>query len=221
MRRILNDNRGFSFIIPLTITIIIGFAVMAVGGYLVGEVDTVLEDTYPTNTKTGYIDVTYWHNATTNATRNITLTAPNTAEQLSGTVTKFYILANGSFPIYYNLTVNGVAVNTTSQLAKSQGYNHTLTALISGGSVKNGNNSLDFHWDVNSTESQIQIRVYGIYYASGDLRTNNQNETISLLGNITGGFGDVVDVEIIAIIITALAMAILTIMAVGTRRGMI
>ena len=48
-------------------------------------------------------------------------------------------------------------------------------------------------------------------------RTPNQNRTVNLLGNVTDGFSDIVDIEIVVIIITALAMAIFSIMAVGTR----
>jgi hypothetical protein len=51
-------------------------------------------------------------------------------------------------------------------------------------------------------------------------RTDNQNATIALLGNISQGFADVVDIEIVVIIITALSMAILAIMAVGSRRAL-
>jgi len=49
-------------------------------------------------------------------------------------------------------------------------------------------------------------------------RSANENKTINLIGNITDGFSDVVDIEIVVIIITALSMAILAIMAVGSRR---
>ena len=51
--------------------------------------------------------------------------------------------------------------------------------------------------------------------------TANEQDTINLLGNVTDGFSDVVDIEIVVIIITALAMAIFAVMAVGTRRGVI
>ena len=49
--------------------------------------------------------------------------------------------------------------------------------------------------------------------------TANEQKTIDLIGNITDGFSDVVDIEIVVIIITALSMAILAIMAVGSRRA--
>ena len=49
-------------------------------------------------------------------------------------------------------------------------------------------------------------------------RSELQNKTILLMGNVTDGFSDVVDIEIVVIIITALSMAILAIMAVGGRR---
>ena len=51
-------------------------------------------------------------------------------------------------------------------------------------------------------------------------RSDNENSTLSLLGNITDGFSDVVDIEIVVIIITALSMAILAIMAVGSKRSL-
>jgi len=51
-------------------------------------------------------------------------------------------------------------------------------------------------------------------------RSDLQNSTLSLIGNVTDGFSDVVDIEIVVIIITALSMAILSIMAVGSRRAL-
>ena len=51
-------------------------------------------------------------------------------------------------------------------------------------------------------------------------RSNLQNKTVSLMGNITQGFADVIDIEIVVIIITALSMAILAIMAVGSRQSL-
>ena len=51
-------------------------------------------------------------------------------------------------------------------------------------------------------------------------RTSTQNKTINLIGNVTDGFADVVDIEIVVMIITGLSMAIFAIMAIGTRRSM-
>ena len=51
-------------------------------------------------------------------------------------------------------------------------------------------------------------------------RSELENKTISLMGNVTDGFSDVVDIEIVVIIITALSMAILSIMAVGSRQSL-
>jgi len=48
--------------------------------------------------------------------------------------------------------------------------------------------------------------------------TDNEQSTIYLIGNVTDGFSSVVDIEIVVIIITALSMAILSIMAVGSRQ---
>jgi hypothetical protein len=52
----------------------------------------------------------------------------------------------------------------------------------------------------------------------GDSPTDNEQSTIYLIGNVTDGFSSVVDIEIVVIIITALSMAILAVMSVGSRR---
>lgn len=58
------------------------------------------------------------------------------------------------------------------------------------------------------------------YDTNTSLRSDLDNKTVSLIGNITDGFSDVIDIEIVVIIITALSMAILSIMAVGSRRAL-
>jgi len=57
-------------------------------------------------------------------------------------------------------------------------------------------------------------------FGTAGSRTAGENATISLIGNVTTGFSSVVDIEIVVIIITALSMAILAVMAVGSRRQM-
>ena len=52
----------------------------------------------------------------------------------------------------------------------------------------------------------------------GDSPTQQELDTIYVVDNVTDGFSDVVDIEIVVIIITALSMAILAVMAVGSRR---
>ena len=47
-----------------------------------------------------------------------------------------------------------------------------------------------------------------------------EKSTIDLMGNVTDGFSSVVDIEIVVIIITALSMAILSIMAVGSKQSL-
>ncbi len=207
MRSIKKNHRGsIQTIVPIALTIVLVFAMAYVGAYINGTIHVELTDTMPTNTKSGSMDSTYWHNATSNESRNVTLTC--NANQLSGTTTNFYILANGSFPIYYNLTVNGVAVNTTCQLTASNGYNWTLTALIAASAVAAGDRYLNYSWDVNSSESQITIRVYGTYYVDSDFRTSYQNVTFNTMGNISENFDSGLDIVQVVIIITILAAAI-------------
>ena len=57
-------------------------------------------------------------------------------------------------------------------------------------------------------------------YGAAGGRTALENKTVTLLGNISDGFSDVVDIEIVVIIITALSMAVLSIMAVGSKQAL-
>lgn len=50
-------------------------------------------------------------------------------------------------------------------------------------------------------------------------RSENENRTVNLMGNITAGFSNVVDIEFVVITITALSMAVLAIMAIASRRA--
>jgi len=217
---VLNRN-GYSFIVPMTMAIVIGFALLVIGAYVVGTIGSALEDTYATNVKSGSVDTTYTHAATTDSYRNITLPAYSDASDLDSTLTNFYIIANGSYAIWYNLSVNGNSVNDTSQLLATgnhRGWNVTLATLIGDGDATNDDTYLNFSWDVNSSENTITVRYVGTYFVSSDFRSANENSTVFLLGNVTDGFSDVVDIEIVVIIITVLSMAIITIMAVGSRK---
>ena len=100
-RKFRSEDRGFTFLIPFTMAIVISISLLVIGAYVVGEIATTLEDTFP-------VDVTD--------------------------------------------------------------------------------------------------------------RSSNQNSTVALIGNVTDGFSDVVDIEIVVMIITGLSMAIFAIMAIGTRR---
>jgi hypothetical protein len=102
LRKLNLSEHGFSFIVPMTLAIIVGFCIMAIGAFVIGEVTTTLENSFP----------------------------------------------------------------------------------------------------------------------AAASRTTRQNDTLTLLGNVTNGFGDVIDIEIVVIIITALSMAIFAVMAVGSRRSL-
>ena len=212
---VLNRN-GYSFIVPMTMAIVVGFALLTIGAYVIGSLGGALEDTYATNVKSGSADTTYTHAATTAAYRNISL--PTTVADLDTTLTNFYIKANGTHNIYYNMSINGNIVNNTSQLLAGTGWNITLATLISNGNVTTANVYLNYSWDVNSSENTITVRYVSSHFLSSDFRSSSENKTVLLLGNVTDGFSEVVDIEIVVIIITALSMAIITIMAIGTRK---
>ena len=69
-------------------------------------------------------------------------------------------------------------------------------------------NTLENTYPVNNNNSGV-----------GEWRSERQNQTMNLMGNVTDGFSDVVDIEIVVMIITGLSMAIFAIMAIGTRRA--
>ena len=215
---VLNRN-GYSFIVPMTMAIVIGFALLIIGAYVVGTIGSALEDTYATNVKSGSIDTTYSHLDNVTQYRNITLPTYTTVADLDDTLTNFYILANGTYNVTYNMSINGNPVNWSSVLPVGTGYNITLATLVSNGNVSNSDVYLNYSWVTNSSENQVVIRyVIDSYFLSSDFRSTNENKTVVLLGDITDGFSSVVDVEVVVIIITVLSMAIITIMAVGSRR---
>ena len=217
--KFVRDRKGFTFIVPMTMAIVVGFALLVLGAYVVGTLGSAFEDTYATNVKSGTADTTYTHAATTDSYRNITL--PGTVGDLDSTLTNFYIKANGTHNIYYNMSINGNIVNNTSQLLAGTnkcGWNITLATLISNGNVTTAEVYLNYSWDVNSSENTITIRYVSSHFLDSDYRSDNENKTVFLLGNVTDGFSDVVDIEIVVIIITALSMAIIAIIAIGSRR---
>jgi len=214
--RFIKNNRAivFELLIAAAMGVVIFFALMNVGTFIAGSLNDTFISSYPSNTQTGSIDSTYWHNATSNESRNVTLTSPNNVGQLNGATSKFYILANGSFPIIYNLTVNNVAIARNATITASNGVNWTVTALIAAGALARGDSYINYSWDVNSSESQIYIRTYGTYYKNSDWRTGLENNTYNQLSNISGGYDNNIDIMIIAIIITVITIPLAAVIAI-------
>lgn len=220
----IKDRAGYSFIVPMTIAIVVGFALLIIGAYVVGTLGSALEDTYATNVASGSADTTVWNNRTGQTTAYSTVvTLPIDATIFDNTQSRFYILANGS-SIDYDLNVNGQMVNTSSNLTSTgteAGHNTTFAYLLSNGSINATDTTLNFQWNITGDDGsgQVSIRYYvASYHKSSDYRSSNENKTVYLLGNVTDGFSSVVDIEIVVIIITALSMAIISIMAVGSRQ---
>jgi len=182
-----------------------------------------LEDTYETNVASGSADTTVWNNRTGQTTAySTTVTLPIDVCIFDNTESRFYIFANGS-AIDYDLNVNGQMVNTSSNLTTGDnaGWNTTFAYLLTNSSVNATDTVINFQWNITGDDGsgQVSIRYYvASYHKSSDFRSDNENKTVFLLGNVTDGFSDVVDIEIVVIIITVLSMAIITIMAVGSRR---
>jgi hypothetical protein len=215
------NNEGFSFIVPLTMAVVIGIALLVMGTFVVGEITSALEGTYPTNIHSGSVNNYYNHTDFAQWTtyyRNITLPSYCTAGDLQSTNTYFNVSANTSANVRFNLTINDITAYTNKDVNGNSYIHTTLATFIANSSAANSNTTLNFAWAMNATAvSNVYIRVNGEYFTGSDYRSANENNSVSLLGNITDGFSDIVDIEIVVIIIAALSMAIFTILAVGTR----
>ena len=123
------DNKGFTYLIPFTIAIVISISLLVMGVYIVGTISDSLEGTYPDNiTPTAIVDNTYWHNGTTSGYKNITL--PCTAGELSAAITGFNINANRTgWNVTYNLTSNAATTYTDQVVENLTWHNTTLTTL--------------------------------------------------------------------------------------------
>jgi len=204
-----DDNNGsVKNLVVLVLTIVIVFAVLFIGAFVNGEINESLTSTYPTNTKTGSVSLDIWSNGSVNGSYIINLSSPNTVEQLDQTTSKIFIHSTGAFDLFYNLTVNGNAVNTTSLLNNSEGYNHTVSAFVTGGFMLNGNSSFTYQWDANSTDVSVEMRTAGTYFGSNDVRTGRQNASFNTMDNVSGNWDSSIDIVQVVIIITILAMAV-------------
>ena len=215
--RFSTDRKAYSFIVPLTIAFVIGFSLLTIGAYVVGTLNSALEETYEDNVATGSISIKYEDDATVSGSHKMNLTGTNAGE-LTGDSSYFYIHA-GIHAVEYSLTVNGQEVNRSDNISEGEGWNVTFTYLLSNSSINSSDAVITFDYTVTTDTSAIDMVAAGSYYQSADYRKDNENRTILLMGNITDGFSSVVDIEIVVIIITALSMAILSIMAVGSRRS--
>lgn len=222
-KEFIQNRSGFVFIIPLTMVLIVGFSLLAVGAYVVGALGSALEDTYQDNTASGSANTTTWNNRTGVTTAHQTIvTLPSEAYSFNNAISKFYISANGS-ALDYDLVVNGQEVNTSSNMSQNTAYNVTFAYLLTNNSINDSDTSITFDWNITSDDGVGNAFVrYSVasYFVSSDYRSNNENKTIILIGNVTDGFSDVVDVEVVVIIITVLSMVLITIMAIESRKSL-
>ena len=202
-----SNKKGYSFIVPLTMAIVVGFALLIIGAYVVGTLGSALEDTYETNVASGSADTTVWNNRTGQTTAYSTVvTLPIDAVIFDNDDSWFYIFANGS-SLDFDLNVNGDEVNTSYNLSTGVGHNVTFEYLLDNSSVNATDTVINFQWNITGDDGsgQVSIRYYvASYYAASDFRSSNENKTVFLLGNVTDGFSDVVDIEIVVIIIYSL-----------------
>ena len=71
-RKFINNKKGFTFLIPFTLAIVVSITLLIVGAFIVGTISTVLEDTFPiTNNATSTYRSTN-QNATVSLIGNIT-----------------------------------------------------------------------------------------------------------------------------------------------------
>jgi len=211
-----SDRKAYSFIIPMTIAFVIGFSLLTIGAYVVGTIGSALENTYSNESESGSISILYEDDGTVSGSHKMNLTGTNVGE-LTAASSYFYIQA-GVSAVDFSLTVNGQEVNTSDNISEGEGWNITFAYFISNSTVNSTDTVITFDYTVSTDNTAIDMVAVGTYHVAGDWRTSHQNKTITLIGNVTDGFSSVVDIEIVVIIITALSMAILAIMAVGSRK---
>jgi len=216
---IIKNTNAFTYIIPLTMAIVIGFSLLTIGAYVVGTISSTLEDTLDDDVATsGSISLSYSDDGTVAGSHKLNLTGTNAGE-LTTSVNAFYIQC-GASAVDFTFVVNNQDVNRSDNISEGEAINITWAYLISNSSVNSTDTVITCDYTVSTDDSAITLTATGRYQVTGDYLTDNSNKTILLLGNITDGFSDVVDIEIVVIIITALSMAILAIMAVGSRKSM-
>jgi len=112
------------------------------------------------NSGTVDIDNISYHNGTTTTTyRNVTL--PCTIAQLNRTVTQFRIKNENAGNLTFNLTVNGVAVNSSSAVNWSMGnWSNVTLSMMTNAGVSTSNTYLNFTFNVSNANNDIHIRIY-------------------------------------------------------------
>lgn len=194
------------------------FALLNIGTYINGTINSSLVDTYPTNIPSGNFNNTYWHNASGNKTeswRNTSLPAGcNIGYCDDSTQTSFNVYNNGTIKgIWVNLTVNGDYIYNTT-IPKGTWRNTTLASLVTAGNVSASDLYLNWTWQANSSTNKIRIRQVAVYYQSGDLRTSLENGTVDSLYQISGKYDDTVEIMGVAAIITVITMPLAAVVAV-------
>jgi len=186
--RLAQDDRGFAFIVPMTLAIVIGMALLIAGAFIIGTMTSSLEDSF--GTATGR---TSTENSTVSLMGNITTGFANIVD------IEIVVIIITALSMAADHQMKG---NKKSRLAQDdRGFAFIVPmtlaivvgiALLIAGAFIIGTmtSSLEGNFDSNTT-----------------LRTSTENSTVSLMGNITTGFANIVDIEIVVIIITALSMA--------------
>lgn len=203
----------FELLIVAAVSVVLFFSLMNVGTFINGTISDSLTDTYPTNTASGLVDVTYYYNGTTSGYRNYSL--PCTVGELSPSgLAKFYILANGTKNVIYNLTTNGHATNDTSTLIKGTGYNQTFLGLLFSGNLSTSDTYVNFTFNTNNTYNRIKIGIYGTYYKASDYRTAIENNTYDSLTDLSSGYDSNINILVVAAIIVMITIPLAAIVAV-------
>lgn len=106
----------------------------------------------------GYADInhTFTYTANTSGSKNVTL--PCTVGDLDNSSTNFTIYNSDTGAIYYNLTVNGNAVNDTDTVASGETNTTNLTQMITAG-VSASATYLNFVWNASADTDIINITI--------------------------------------------------------------
>lgn len=192
-----SDEQAMMFNMLLTagITVISLFAVLNIGTFLNGTINSSLIGSYATNAASGSINTLYYHNATGNGTAVSRITALPTGCTAGEIQTNSYVNVynNGTDPIWFNLSANtNVVYNTTINAGAWR--NTTLAAMITAGNVTSSATSINYTWVTNSSTNRIIIGFVGSYFVSSDYRSSIENRTVNSLENITEDYDGILDV---------------------------
>ena len=219
MKTLRKDDNAllFQILIAAGFAVVLVFAVINVGTFVNSTLADQLTQDYESNTLSGNIAIAHWDNETGSASHAFQLNLTTQADNLDLTNSYFYIRANAT-ALEYNLTVNGNNVNRSDNISEGEGWNTTISYLITNSSINASDTTITFDWDINDFDDCdgdiVTITAYGNYSQSGDFRSNMENLTWNTMVNISGDYDSTIDIVGIATVVMAITLTLAAVVAI-------